>query len=177
MKRLFTALAVALLLVPAMFGQTTGLMPVPRLQFFDGNGNPLSGGCVFTYDAGTSTPHASYTDSTGNVLNANPVVLDAGGWAPIWLDSSLYRVVVKSAGGINCVTGSIISTTDNLANTGLRALTLAVLLNPPLGALQTVSARSRLRTLKERSRISPRREFASTCSIQRPSWTRRILRA
>src|SRR5579872_1001054 len=70
------------------------LMPVPRMQFFDASGTPLAGGLVYTYNAGTSTPAPTYTDSTGTTLNSNPVVLDAGGEAPIWLADQSYKIVV-----------------------------------------------------------------------------------
>lgn len=140
MKRLLTALAVALLLTCSSFGQTTGLMPVARQQFVDiTTGLPLSAGCVFTYATGTSTPLASYVDSTGTIPNSNPVILNSAGMAPIWLSSSLYRITVKSAGGLNCVSGTLQYTADNVSNSGLRALTQVVLLNPSGGINQTIA--------------------------------------
>jgi hypothetical protein len=48
-------------------------------QFFDNNGIPLSGGLLYTYSAGTSTPIATYTTSAGNIANSNPIVLDSAG--------------------------------------------------------------------------------------------------
>jgi parallel beta-helix repeat protein len=57
-------------------------------QFFDNNGNPLSGGKLFTYQAGTTTPQATYTTSAGNVAHANPIILDSAGRIPggeLWL--------------------------------------------------------------------------------------------
>lgn len=134
---ILTAL-VAVFLSLASFGQTTGLMPIPKDQWFSGNA-PLAGGCVFSYSAGTTTPLATYTDSTGAFPNANPVILDSEGRANIWLSSALYKIIVKSAGGINCASGTQIYSVDNVSNTGLRALTLAVLLNPSGGANQTIS--------------------------------------
>ena len=35
---------------------SAALSPAPKLQFFDSNGNPLTGGKVYTYAAGTTTP-------------------------------------------------------------------------------------------------------------------------
>jgi hypothetical protein len=55
------------------------LSPDARLQFFDNNGLPLAGGKLFTYIAGTSTLQATYTDSTGLIANANPIILNAAG--------------------------------------------------------------------------------------------------
>jgi len=55
-------------------------------QFFDDNGSPLVGGKLYSYAAGTTTPLATYTSSTGTVANTNPIILNAGGRTPneIW---------------------------------------------------------------------------------------------
>lgn len=83
------------------------LLTPPELQFFDDDGEPLSGGFVYTYQAGTTTPKATFTDSTGNTQNTNPVELDASGRAPIWIEGS-YKFVVTDADG------ATITTTDNV---------------------------------------------------------------
>lgn len=51
------------------------------------NGTPLSGGKVYWYLAGTSTPATTYADAAGGTPNANPVILDVRGepTQPIWL--------------------------------------------------------------------------------------------
>jgi hypothetical protein len=70
-------------------------------QFFDNNGVPLAGGLIYTYLAGTSTPAATYTSSTGSIAHANPIVLDAAGriaTGEVWLTSGVeYKFVVKTA--------------------------------------------------------------------------------
>lgn len=70
-------------------------------QLFDNNGDPLTGGKLYTYQAGTTTPLTSYTSSTGVTPHANPIVLDAAGRVPsgeIWLNyNSLYKFVLKTA--------------------------------------------------------------------------------
>ena len=69
-------------------------------QFFDDNGNVLSGGLIYQYAAGTSTPLATYTSAAGGAQNANPIVLDSGGRLPedMWLaQGEAYRFVVQSA--------------------------------------------------------------------------------
>ena len=73
------------------------LTPSPRIQFFDANGNPLVGGKLYTYYSGTTTPQATYTDSTGSVSNANPVILDSRGEASVWLGTSLYYMELKDS--------------------------------------------------------------------------------
>lgn len=75
---------------------TASLCPVPKIQFFDNNGDPLAGGKVYTYEPGTTTNKATYTDSTAGTSNANPVVLDSAGRAAIWL-SGYYRIVLNDA--------------------------------------------------------------------------------
>jgi hypothetical protein len=74
------------------------LSPSPKLQFFDANGNPLVGGKLYTYAAGTTTPLASYTDSSGGTANTNPIILDSRGEANVWLASgTAYKFVLQSA--------------------------------------------------------------------------------
>lgn len=97
------------------------LMPVPNPQYFDNAGLPLAFGCIFTYQLGTTTPLASYTDRTGGVQNANPVILDASGFPSngsrvgiFILAGSAYTVKVISSGGTNCASGSTINTVDGI---------------------------------------------------------------
>lgn len=76
------------------------LMPLPRLRFFDSNGDPLSGGKLYTYAAGTSTLLATYTDQTEVVQNANPVILDSNGEASVWIGASSYKFVLKTSADV-----------------------------------------------------------------------------
>lgn len=77
---------------------TVALSALP--QFFDNAGNPLSGGKVYTYAAGTLTPLSTYTDRGGLTPNANPVVLDSAGRADIWLSTNVaYKLIVQDSAG------------------------------------------------------------------------------
>ena len=75
--------------------------------FVDSNGNPLSGGLLYTYTAGSSTPENTYTTNLGNVANANPIVLNANGYpssagnvVSIWLTAGTsYLFTLKTSGG------------------------------------------------------------------------------
>lgn len=87
---------------------TTSLAPTPKLQFFDANGAPLVGGKLYTYAAGTTTPLASYTDSTGNTANTNPVILDSRGEANVWLSGAIYKFALYDS------TNVLIWTVDNI---------------------------------------------------------------
>jgi len=75
------------------------LMPMPKQAFHavDASGRyvPIVGGKVYTYQAGTTTPKATYTDATGGTAQSNPVVLDARGEASVWLADGLYKIVLK----------------------------------------------------------------------------------
>lgn len=66
-------------------------------QFFDNNGVPLTGGLLYTYAAGSSTPLSSFTDSAGTIANTNPIVLNTAGRTPssVWLTyGSAYKMVL-----------------------------------------------------------------------------------
>jgi len=67
---------------------------VPNIppQFLDDNGDPAASFQLFTYQTGTSTKVATYTDSALSVPNANPIILDAAGRATIFLKASLGAV-------------------------------------------------------------------------------------
>ena len=69
-------------------------------QFLDANGAPLTGGLIYTYLSGTSTPATTYTSRDGTTNNTNPIVLDAAGRTPaeVWLDGGvLYKFLLKSS--------------------------------------------------------------------------------
>ena len=68
-----------------------------KFQVFDANGKPLSGGFVYTYEAGTTTPKST-TNSSGS-YNTNPVILDINGQADIYL-SGLYKINVTDLNGV-----------------------------------------------------------------------------
>lgn len=85
-------------------------------QFFDNNGVPLSGGKLYTYAAGTTTPLATYTTNAGNVARTNPIVLDSAGRVPnggeIWVTSAQYKFV------LNTSTDVLVATYDNISGIG-----------------------------------------------------------
>ena len=87
---------------------TTSIATPPKLQFFDANGVPLSGGKLYTYAAGTTTPLATYTSSSGSTANTNPVILDSRGEANVWLGTATYKMKLASSTDVE------IWTVDNL---------------------------------------------------------------
>lgn len=81
---------------------------VPVFRAYDANGDPLAGGLLYTYEAGTSTPLATYPTYTdalaGTNANANPVVLSAEGSAQVWVQASFYKFALKTSGGTTLYT-------------------------------------------------------------------------
>lgn len=76
------------------------LSPVLNWQNFDANGNPLSGGKIYTYLAGSTTPAATYTTIDGTDQQANPIILNTRGEVdqPIWLtEGQAYKFILKDA--------------------------------------------------------------------------------
>jgi Pectate lyase superfamily protein/Chaperone of endosialidase len=80
-------------------------------QFFDNNGIPLAGGKIQSYSAGTTTPAATYTSSSGLIAHSNPIILDSAGRVPseIWLTTgSTYKFVLSDSSNV------VIGTYDNI---------------------------------------------------------------
>jgi hypothetical protein len=85
-------------------------------QFFDNNGDPLTGGKIYTYAAGTTTNQTTYTSTAGTTAHTNPIILDAAGRVPggeVWLTAGvLYKFVVKNSSEV------LIGTYDNVYGIG-----------------------------------------------------------
>jgi microcystin-dependent protein len=76
------------------------LVPLDR-QTFDNNGDPLAGGKLYAFAAGTATPLAIYTTSALNVATANPLILDAAGrWTAFIQDGVVYDFQLKDTNGV-----------------------------------------------------------------------------
>lgn len=108
-------------------------------QFFTNSGAVLTGGKLYTYAAGTTTPATTYTSAQGNVAHTNPIVLDASGrvsGGEVWLTDSVgYKFVVKDSNDV------LIATYDNITGingTGLATNAANVAYDPQgTGAVQT----------------------------------------
>lgn len=77
------------------------LSPNVKARFFiTGTNRPLTGGLLYTYLAGTTTPAATYSDNAGTP-NTNPIVLDSDGQCDLYLDDSVsYRMILKNSAGV-----------------------------------------------------------------------------
>jgi hypothetical protein len=81
------------------------------VSFLGTTGLPLSGGKIYTYQAGSSTPLATYTTVNGTIANSNPITLGTDGRTPseIWLTYGYnYKFILQDS------VGSTIATYDNL---------------------------------------------------------------
>ena len=91
---------------------SVNLSPIGNGVAFQGTtGLPLSGGMIYTYQAGSNTPLSTYTTNAGTVTNANPIVLGVDGRPPqeIWLTAGYnYKFVLTDSNN------SVIATYDNI---------------------------------------------------------------
>lgn len=108
MKKLL--IAVAMLCVPVLAQRPALVSPVIRFQ--DANGKPLVGGKLFSYQAGTTTPLATYVDSTTSAVNTNPTILDSTGSASVFLSNNVYKLVLQNSAGV------VQWTADNISQIG-----------------------------------------------------------
>jgi hypothetical protein len=77
------------------------LTPSPYQTVLDSDGDPVSGALINTYLAGTTTAAATYTTSTGDVANANPIVADSAGRYVAYLSAGLaMKLVITTSAGV-----------------------------------------------------------------------------
>ena len=84
-------------------------------QFFTNDGVPLSGGLIYSYEAGTTTPKTTYTSSLGTIAHPNPIILNSAGRVPggeIWLTLGSYKFILATS------TNVTIATYDNVSSIG-----------------------------------------------------------
>ena len=121
-----------------MTNSSASLITSPLFYETDQNNNPLAGGNVYSYQAGTLIPLTTYTDATLTVPNTNPVILDAYGKAQIWLGPYTYKLNVTDVNNVQHPDypvdnlQSIQTTTSNAANAATAAV-LAQLASPASG--------------------------------------------
>ncbi len=142
-------LALVATLCTLAHGQVYPFGGLGAAQFFDNNGNELVNGVLYTYQAGTTTQQATYTDSTGIFPNPDPIPFSTGGRVSIWLTATNeYKFVLClqndgpfcapadvlfsvdqvpacpgcSATGSTTYTGTFISGSSNPATTGILEL-------------------------------------------------------
>jgi hypothetical protein len=83
------------------------LSPIGNSQQFNANGDPLNGGKIYTYLAGSTTPAATYTSITGATPQANPIILNTLGVpaSPIWMTGGIaLKFVIKDPADVTLQT-------------------------------------------------------------------------
>jgi len=117
------------------------LSPIASIfQYFTDVGIPFSGGLLWTYAAGTSTPTSTWTDITGSVPNANPIQLSSNGRLPnvqVWQQGGVpIKVQVSTnAGTVGAPLFGVQlgPTFDQISGINDPAATLTSLINPASG--------------------------------------------
>jgi len=102
------------------------LLIYPKFSAQNVSGLNLSGGLVYFYEVGTSTPKDTYTDSGLGTTNSNPVVLNSRGEADIYLVGR-YKIILKDVDDVEIWTepdfsGTLLNTAgieDNATSTQL----------------------------------------------------------
>lgn len=111
-------------------------------QFFDDNGVPLSGGKIYTYLAGSTTPQTTYTSSSGSVQHANPIILDAAGRVSsgeIWLtDGVQYKFTIKNSADVQ------IGVYDNITGVNSAVNASQVAYTAPLSGATATNVQAKL---------------------------------
>lgn len=91
-------------------------MGLGNAQFFDNNGQALTAGVLYSYQAGTTTQAATYTDATGLILNPNPIPFGSGARVGIWLNASNYYkfVLCLQNDGPYCAASDVLFSVDQV---------------------------------------------------------------
>jgi hypothetical protein len=81
----------------------------------------LSGGKLYTYAAGTTTPQTTYTSISGLVANENPIILNSEGRVSgsneVWLTSTVaYKLILKTSTDVQLWSADNLSGIASLGN-------------------------------------------------------------
>ena len=127
-RRLGLTLVFALLATTAV-AQSGSVMPVPRQQLLDSNGNPCNLCKLYTFAAGTTTPLSTYSDVLLMTLNPNPIILNtagrpsvSGNEVNVYLTANSYKFRLDSSADVTIWTADNVTATHagltGVTNTG-----------------------------------------------------------
>jgi hypothetical protein len=115
-------------------------------QFLDDSGNVLTGGKLYSYAAGTTTPQVTYTSASGVTAHSNPIILNAAGrvaTGEIWLTAgSNYKFVLYTS------TDVLIASWDNITGingTGITSNAINVEYDPAGAGAVATNVQTKLR--------------------------------
>lgn len=122
---------------PKMANPTAALLPAPRQQFLDSNGEPLAGGSVTTYVPGTQTLSPTWADPLQATQNANPQNLDgAGSWG--FYGDAQVRMLVQDVNG-NTVWNGLTQDALSIAQQAATTIVDAALASFELGKISSLN--------------------------------------
>jgi len=79
----------------------SGSISLSLSQQFNSLGEPLNGGLLYFFAAGTSTPQSAYQDTSLTIPYPNPITLDAAGRVPsFYLDDGQIKIRLTDAFGV-----------------------------------------------------------------------------
>ena len=73
-------------------------------QYFDASGDPLSGGKIYFFESGTTTPKTTYADINNSIPNTHPVILDAAGRQPNIFFDGVAKATLTDSSDVTIVT-------------------------------------------------------------------------
>lgn len=102
LKRLYLAFALIVALIAPSFA--AGTIAFSLSQQLDSLGNPLNGGKLYFFQAGTTTPQSAYSDSGLTLALPNPITLDSAGRVPqFFLADGTIKIRLTNAAGVTQV--------------------------------------------------------------------------
>lgn len=111
----------ALVLAFGLFSpaHAAGTMAFSLSQQFDSLGNPLNGGLLYFYQAGTTTPQNAYSDSALALPLPNPITLDTAGRVPqFFLADGTIKIRLTNSAGVTQVAADGIMVIGASSGTG-----------------------------------------------------------
>ena len=99
LKRIFAATLALVLTAAQAFA--AGSLSLSLSQQFDSQGRPLSGGKLYFFQTGTSTPQSAYQDTALTIAHPNPITLDSSGRIPaFYLADGSIKIRLADVAGV-----------------------------------------------------------------------------
>lgn len=102
MKRLAVACALALAFIGHAYA--VGSISLSLSQQFNSQGKPLSGGLLYFFQSGTTTPQSAFQDQALTIPYPNPITLDASGRVPaFYLADGNIKIRLTDSTGVTVI--------------------------------------------------------------------------
>lgn len=135
---------------------TARLLP-PTFRAQNSAGDGVAGYKLYIYEAGTSTPTNTYSNTALSSANTNPVVSVSGGFFPdMFVAADDYKIIYTDGSGSSVVTDVTLDTWDDIEITSSPTLTLTETINAQTGTSYTIQTgdRAKLITISNASSIA-----------------------